>query len=223
MSIRNVGKRSRRWGSVYALLLGGLCLAGCRALSPEQQFAEVPPGVITASGASPVAAAVTPAAPASVTTPAAAPVASPVAAAAVTNAGGPEPEVLSVGDSLTITFTDTPVVIPMFDQKIKEDGTITLALNQTFTADGKTRGDLEKEIRGRYVPNIFKYMTVSVKQQESTRWYYVDGEVKAPNRQIYNSRITLLKAINSAGGFTDFANKSQTDSCGWPHSDRGLP
>jgi polysaccharide export outer membrane protein len=52
-------------------------------------------------------------------------------------------------------------------------------------------------------------MTVTVKHQESTRWYYVDGEVKSPARQIYNSRITVLKAIASAGGFTDFANKKK--------------
>ena len=82
-------------------------------------------------------------------------------------------------------------------------------MNQTFKADGKTPGDLEKEIRARYVPKYFKYMTVTVKQEESTLWYYVDGEVKAPNRQIYTSRITVLKAIASAGGFTDFANKKK--------------
>ena len=52
-------------------------------------------------------------------------------------------------------------------------------------------------------------MTVTVKQQESTRWYYVNGEVRSPARQIYNSRITVLKAIASAGGFTDFANKKK--------------
>jgi protein involved in polysaccharide export with SLBB domain len=97
----------------------------------------------------------------------------------------------------------------MSEQKIKEDGTITLTLNQTFKADGKTRGNLEKEIRARYVPDYYKYMTVTVKQQESTRWYYMNGEVRSPARQIYNSRITVLKAIASAGGFTDFANKKK--------------
>ena len=37
----------------------------------------------------------------------------------------------------------------------------------------------------------------------------MNGEVRAPSRQIYNSRITVLKAIASAGGFTDFANKKK--------------
>jgi len=118
-------------------------------------------------------------------------------------------EVLRVGDSLTVTFTDTPILIPPFEEKIKEDGTIKLTLSKIFTAVGKSRGDLEKEIRDFYVPRYYKYMTVSVKQVESTRWYYVDGEVKLPNRQIYNSPITVSKAIASAGGFTDFANKKK--------------
>ena len=214
MSIENVGKGLRLWATVSGLVLAGLCLAGCRSQPPKQQFAEVPPGLTTTSAAStaPVSAITPPAA-----TPAAAPakvpvktpVSKPAAVLAVTNSAGPEIEMLRVGDSLTITLTDTPTVIPPFDEKIKEDGTITLTLNQIFKADGKTRGDLEKEIRARYVPDYYKYMTVTVKQQESTRWYYVNGEVKSPARQIYNSRITMLKAIASAGGFTDFANKKK--------------
>ena len=33
--------------------------------------------------------------------------------------------------------------------------------------------------------------------------------VKAPNRQLYTSRITVLKALASASGFTDYANKKK--------------
>ena len=122
---------------------------------------------------------------------------------------GSESEMLHVGDTLTVTMADTPVVIPPAEEKIKPDGTITLTLNQVFKADGKTRGELEKDIRARYVPDYFRQMTVTVKQQESTRWYYVDGEVRSPSRQIYNIRITVSKAIATAGGFTDFANKKK--------------
>ena len=210
MSIENAGKGLRLWATVCGLVLGGLCLAGCRSQSLEQQFAEVPPGLTTTAGASAAPlAAVAPAAAAPATVPVPTPGSRPAAVPAVTNSAGPEPEVLRVGDSLTIILTDTPTLIPVFDEKIKEDGTITLTLNQTFKADGMTRGELEKVIRKRYVPDYFKEMTVTVKQQESTRWYYLNGEVRAPARQIYNSRITVLKAIASAGGFTDFANKKK--------------
>jgi protein involved in polysaccharide export with SLBB domain len=178
---------------VFGLLFGWFCLSGCRTQPQGQQFAEVPQDPA-----------------ASVTSTAAAPaVVSPAPVPATTDGGAPGTETLRVGDSLTITFTDTPVPIPTFDEKIKDDGYITLTLNQTFKAAGKSRGDLEKEIRARYVPDYYKYMTVSVRQQESTRWYYVDGEVKTPNRWIYNSRITVLQAIASSNGFTDFANKKK--------------
>ena len=213
MSISNVGTHLGRWGAVCGLVLAGFCLSGCRTQSPDQQFAVVPSSIAASSGASsvvtsapkPVAdSAAIPVAGAATT-----PVAAPAAVSVTTNGTCSEAELLRVGDSLTITFSDTPVTIPVFEEKIKEDGTITLTLNKTFKAAGKTVGDLQKEIRACYVPSYYKYMTVSVKQDVNTRWYYVDGEVKVPNRQIYTSRITVLKAIASVGGFTDFANKKK--------------
>jgi polysaccharide biosynthesis/export protein VpsN len=211
MSMKSVRKKLHCWAAVGALVLGGLCLGGCRTRPAEQQFAELPPGVAPVAAVSPAPTAVPPApapAPASahLAVPAVRTAAAPSAAA---KAGAPEPEVFRVGDSLIVTFTDTPTPIPMFEEKVKEDGTITLTLNQVFKAEGRTRGELEKEIRARYVPDYYKQLTVTVKQPENTRWYYVDGEVRSPNRQIYTSRITVLKAIASAGGFTDFANKKK--------------
>ncbi len=205
MSISNVGKRFGRWSAVCGLVLAGFCLSGCRTQSPEQQFAEVPPVLGGSSAASQSATpAVKPTADSAVV-----PVAAPATTSVATDGPGSEAELLRVGDSLTITFTDTPITIPVFEEKIKEDGTITLTLNKMFKAAGKSVGDLQKEIRACYVPDYYKYMTVSVKQDVNSRWYYVDGEVKAPNRQIYTSRITVLKAIASVGGFTDFANKKK--------------
>lgn len=118
-------------------------------------------------------------------------------------------DLVSVGDTLLITFADLPIVTLPEEQRVKEDGTISLMQNQTFEAKGKTRGQLEREIRERYVPRFFKNMTVSVRHKQDTQFYFVDGEVKLPNRQVYISRTTVLKAIASAGGFTDFAKKSK--------------
>jgi polysaccharide export outer membrane protein len=182
------------------LVLGGLCLLGCRSQAPKQESAKIPSDHITTSAAGGTA-------PAGV--PGTAPVSKPAAVLAATSSAGPEPEVFRVGDSLTIIFMDTPTSTAPTEEKIKEDGTITLILNQTFKADGKTRGELEKEIRARYVPDYFKYLTVTVKRDVNTQWYYINGEVKSPARQIYASRITVLKTIASAGGFTDFANRKK--------------
>jgi polysaccharide export outer membrane protein len=114
-------------------------------------------------------------------------------------------EVLKNGDLVTILFSDLPVPTAPLEERVKDDGTITLVYNQTFMAAGKTRGALEREIRERYVPSYYLNLTVTVKLPE--QFYYVDGEVKMPSRQPHPGEMSVLKAIASAQGFTDFANK----------------
>jgi protein involved in polysaccharide export with SLBB domain len=117
---------------------------------------------------------------------------------------GATPVVLRVGELLTVTFSDLVIPVVPFEGRIKEDGTITLILNQTFVAAGKSIVDLEKEIRERYVPKLFVNLTATVRVHD--RFFYVDGQVKQPSRQEYRSDITVLGAIAAAGGGTDFAN-----------------
>ena len=202
MSISNVGKQLG-WRWVFCGLLAvAFCLSGCgTAQGPGEQFASLPPALSASSG--PGASTVSAAAPATGSA------TSSAAGDIMSNTRGPEPEVFRVGDSLTIVYADLPQPTPQFEGKIKEDGTVTLLLNKTFTAAGKTAGQLETEIRDYYVPRFFKYLTVTIKTVESTRWYYVYGEVRSPSRLIYTSRLTVLQAITSAGGFTDFANKKK--------------
>jgi polysaccharide biosynthesis/export protein VpsN len=112
---------------------------------------------------------------------------------------------LHVGDQLTVNFFDiTPAISPITDQ-IKEDGTITLIYNEKFDAAGKTIGELQTTVHDRYVPAYVKYMTVNI--VPANRSYTVSGEVKAPNLLPYPGHMTVLRAIATAGGFTDFANK----------------
>jgi polysaccharide export outer membrane protein len=115
-------------------------------------------------------------------------------------------EIIKVGDILVISFSDLPTPMPPFDQKVRDDGFITLIYNQPFQAAGKRTGDLEKEIRAFYVPAYFKNLTVTVRLS-ADRFFYVDGEVKLGNKVPYTGPITVSKAIAAAGGFTDFANK----------------
>lgn len=113
------------------------------------------------------------------------------------------PSRLRVGEMLVITFADVPNPIPPYEGRIREDGKITLTMNQEFVAAGKTVAELEREIRDRYVPKYFQNLTVTVRAPE--RFFYVDGQVRLPSRQQYLGEITLLGAIAAAGGFTDFA------------------
>ncbi len=112
---------------------------------------------------------------------------------------------LRVGDVLTVNFFDiTPAIQPITDQ-IKEDGTVTLIYNETFQAAGKSISQLQAEVHKRYVPAYVKYMTVNIAAVNRT--YTVSGEVRSPNRYGYSGQITILEAITTAGGFTDYAKK----------------
>lgn len=178
MSSMNKSKLAGCWAAAAAWLLCGLMFTGCRSVSSDTQFSDV--ALAAASTNSP-------------------------AVEARTNSVNTGVDVLKIGDSLNIVFSDLKEPIPGFSEHIKDDGTITLMYNKSFIAAGKTRGQLEKEVRDAYVPSVFVNMTVTISPQE--RVFYVGGEVRSPGRQVFSNPITVLKAIQSAGDFNDFAQK----------------
>ena len=112
-----------------------------------------------------------------------------------------------VGDSIIVSFSGAPEIIPDHIESIKEDGTITLSLIGAVDAVGKTAGELQSEIHDGYVPKYYVRLTVTVKSGD--RVYYVGGEVNSHgSRQLYVDGTTVTKAIQSAGGLSDFANHS---------------
>jgi protein involved in polysaccharide export with SLBB domain len=118
-------------------------------------------------------------------------------------------ETLQAGEAITVSLSDISVQLPPMEQTVKGDGTITLWYSKTFNVAGKTRGQVEKEIHDKYVPDYWVNATVTVSHQVQSRFYYVGGEVKIPGRQVYIGRITVTRAIQSAGDFTDWANKKK--------------
>lgn len=110
-----------------------------------------------------------------------------------------------MGDEVVVSFADLVNPVSPVDDQIKNDGTITLIYNKKFQAAGKTVGELQEDIRSCYVPAYFVNMTPTVKVQD--RFYSVGGEVRSPNRYLWTGSMSVLQAINTAGGFTDFANK----------------
>ncbi len=180
MSKRRFGCLLGRAGALCAALMMGVFVAGCKS-GPDPRFADLTEMSNQASAG----------------------------AVGETGVPSPNPDIIHEGDALTITYADLPTREEPWNDRVKQDGTITLLQNQTFRAAGKSRGELEKEIRETYVPKFFRTMTVTVKKTESTQFYFVGGEVKRPDRQVYISRITVLKAIQSAGDFTDFAKQKK--------------
>ena len=128
-----------------------------------------------------------------------------------TPSAGPEnappvfpPEILRPGDKLMVEFQDVPGIQPSV-QTIREDGSITLHLNVSVIVAGMTKRQAEEEIRKAYVPRFYTRLTAVVKPED--RFYFVGGEVRGPSRQVFQGELTVLKAIQSAGDFTDFAKK----------------
>ena len=129
----------------------------------------------------------------------------PSAATGTTNQVPSRYSYLRVGDLVVISFSDIKDPIQKQEFNIPGGGILTLPYNVHVKADGKTTTELEKEIRDAYVPALFVNLTVSVRVEG--RYYVVDGEVKQPNRVQYFGVTTVMRAIGSVGGFTDFANR----------------
>ena len=214
MTISKVSTVAGRWGAVIGIVAAALIMAGCKS---GPKFSDLP-GTTGAPTSAPM-----------VTVPghpAAAPALSstnrPTPAPVLTQVSNPgakpgdiesdraikELNTINVNDVLIINFFDLALPIMPMEQQVKDDGTITLIQNQKFTVAGKTRGELETEIRKRYVPDYFPTMTVNVAKKPDQQFYYVGGDVKLPGRQLYVSRLRVLGAIKSAGDFTDFAKRT---------------
>jgi protein involved in polysaccharide export with SLBB domain len=116
---------------------------------------------------------------------------------------------LQAGDSIQVDLTGTPgQPIPPSNFVLAGAGNINLpSLDTSIPAIGKSPNDLEKIIHDLYVPNIYTQISVTV--TPGARYVYVSGEVndKTPSggKQLYTGKVTVLKAIAAAGGFTNFA------------------
>lgn len=198
---------SDRVGRILALaaLAVGLlafCGAGCRSGDPNAASYRFPDQGGTAAVPAPAAPAPAPAPAPGTATPAPAPVA-PIPAALASST-------LHVGDLVTVSFSDVPHPgLQEVRSRIPEDGMLTLHHNVRVKAAGRTIPDLERDIRSAFVPRLYRNLTAIVRAED--RFFYVGGEVKVNNRYQLQSEMTVLRAIDSAGGFTEFADRNRIE------------
>ena len=112
---------------------------------------------------------------------------------------------LRPGDRVKVDFVGGGITIPPREEQVKEDGTINIEHIGAVEVVGKTARETEKLIQSKLVPDFYRSMTVTVTPLEQV--YTVGGQVNRPGSQIYNGTTTVIKAIQSAGDFTDFANR----------------
>jgi polysaccharide export outer membrane protein len=92
---------------------------------------------------------------------------------------------------------------------VDENGEIALPLIGRIGAAGLTPGELAERIEANYVPRF--YVRCSATVQVQPRYFYIGGEVRAPSRYPWTEDMTLLKAINTAASFTDYANRRNVE------------
>jgi polysaccharide export outer membrane protein len=185
-------QRLRSFFQATAVLAMMACLTGCQTTSPEPEFQEYDATVSVVPGQHVTALESTPA----IET------APEVQAKPVRGYS----DLFQVGDMVAVTFSGTSENIPSHEERIKEDGTITLFLIKSVQAAGMTPGELQRELQAEY--NKY-YKTLVVTVRTYARVYYVGGEVKRPGTQEYLGQTSVTKAIQAAGDFTDFAKKSR--------------
>jgi protein involved in polysaccharide export with SLBB domain len=123
-------------------------------------------------------------------------------------AGAVPSDGIRVGDKITIRLTGVPSDEGYINEyQVPESGEITLPdLTRSFHALGLRPGDLASEITAAYKDEkIYTNPNVTVIPEE--RFVNVGGDVRSPSRVLYTPDLTLLSAINSCGGFDEYADK----------------
>lgn len=117
-------------------------------------------------------------------------------------------DLLRVGDRITVTFAGIATAPATHQEQITGEGYITPPLLPApgVKAVGKTTSELQQELHRLYVPNIFKSITITVRNEE--RYFFVGGEVKDGGMKPHLTEMSLVKAIQAARDCTDWANKS---------------
>jgi len=115
---------------------------------------------------------------------------------------------IRIGDKITVRLSGVPQGDEYINEiQVPESGDITVPyLTQSFHAAGSRPGELAARIAQAYRDSrIYTNPNVTVIPEE--RFVSVGGDVRTPMSVLYRPDLTLLGAINGAGGFTEYADK----------------
>ena len=121
--------------------------------------------------------------------------------------------ILRVGDPIELKISGVPQ-----DEQIQINntymvdvtGSISLPYINKIKAEGLTPAALAASIEGAYrTGRIYTNPTITILMQPTARFVNVGGAVRNPSRIPFTEDMTLLTAINAAGGFNDFADQKR--------------
>lgn len=140
------------------------------------------------------------------------PAASTAAAPSAKPAGNPATnEVFSidriaVGDVIRVMY-EASVPISPTELQVPETGLVTIHMGEQVQVAGKMAADVSKEIRDLFTVKKQMYKRLSVNVQVLGRTVSVGGEVRSTGSFPFEGGMTVLKAVNRAGGFTEYADR----------------
>lgn len=115
--------------------------------------------------------------------------------------------VLRRGDGIIVYLKNIPRPEDIRDE-VDEVGAITLPLIGRINVAGMSTSQAEDAIKDAYIDGGF-YRKIDVIVVADAGNYYVRGEVKHPGSFTLSGDITLVQAITTAGGYTDYARHSK--------------
>jgi polysaccharide export outer membrane protein len=119
--------------------------------------------------------------------------------------------VLRIGDPIELKIGGVPIEEQTQVNNtytIDASGSISLPYINKVKAEGLTPGQLARSIEENYrAGRIFTNPNITILMQPTSRLVTVGGAVRQPSRVPFTEDITLLTAINAAGGFNDFADQ----------------
>lgn len=93
---------------------------------------------------------------------------------------------------------------------IDGEGFINMPHIGRVRAAGLTQSEIQQTVENAYNDKkVYDNPSITVLVPLAARFVYVGGDVRVPQRLPFSSDLTVLGAINSAGGFTEYANQGR--------------
>jgi polysaccharide export outer membrane protein len=115
-----------------------------------------------------------------------------------------------VGDQIRVVM-DAPAPIPPTETTVPESGTITIHMGERIQVAGRRTEDIAQEITQIFTEKkqVFRPGRLTVTVQVYGRSVSVGGDVRNTGSFPFEGGMTVLKAINRAGGFTEWADRTE--------------
>lgn len=115
-----------------------------------------------------------------------------------------------VGDQIRVVM-DAPAPVPATETVVPESGTIAIHMGERIKVAGRRTEEIAQEITQLFTEKkqVFRPGRLTVTVQVFGRTVSVGGDVRNTGSFAFEGGMTVLKAINRAGGFTEWADKTE--------------